>query len=202
MTESALQLTPKRIEIADAALGIIGRNGIAALTTTALAAELGVSAGAPFRHFANRGEILEAVALRVEELILQTFPDRSGPAAERIRLLFRARARTVGRHAGIASLMFSEQFTLALPGPAAERLRNLVARTRAYLLEALQEGVGQGSIRADPPPEALLPIVMGTLQHLVFAHALGLAQDGEVDGAASTLLGLLAPGNLPRARQE
>ena len=129
MAGPPLQLTPKRMEIADAALRIIGRDGIAALTTTALAAELGVSAGAPFRHFANREEILEGVALRVEELILQTFPDRSGRALERIRLLFRARARTVGRHAGIASLMFSDQFTLALPGAAAKRLRNLVAST-------------------------------------------------------------------------
>lgn len=72
---SEITLTPKRLEIADAALKIIGTQGISALTTATLAAELGVSVGAPFRHFANREEILEAVAIRVEELILETIPD-------------------------------------------------------------------------------------------------------------------------------
>lgn len=202
MAGPTLQLTPKRMEIADAALRIIGRDGIAALTTTALAAELGVSAGAPFRHFANREEILEAVALRVEELILQTFPDRSGQALDRVRLLFRARARTVGRHAGIASLMFSDQFTLALPKPAAKRLKNLVASTRSFLLEALREAAGQGRIRTDLAPEALLPIAMGTLQYLVFAHSLGTAKDGDVDAASATLLELLAPAGPLRSPQD
>lgn len=197
MADPALILTPKRLEIADAALKIIGHQGIAALTTATLAAELGVSAGAPFRHFANRDEILEAVALRVESLVLQTLPDCDCAPLERIRLLFRARARAVGRHAGIARLMFSDQLTLALPRPAAARLKGLVARTRAYILDALNEATERGEIRTDLSPEALLPVVMGTLQHLVFARSLGLTLDAEADAAAATVLQLLAPCSLP-----
>lgn len=193
MAGSTLQLTAKRVEIADAALRIIGTQGIAALTTATLAAELGVSAGAPFRHFANREEILEAVALRVEELVRGTIPDREGPAMERIHLLFRARARTVGRHAGIVRLMFSEQFTLALPKSAAHRLRSLVTQTRAFLLEALQEAAAAGEIRSDLAPDALLPIVMGTMQQLVFARSMGLGLDGDADRVSTTLAVLLAP---------
>ncbi|BDU73591.1 TetR/AcrR family transcriptional regulator [Mesoterricola silvestris] len=197
MTTPLHPLTPKRLEIADAALKIIGTKGIAALTTATLAAELGVSPGAPFRHFANREEILEAVALRVEELVLETIPDCDCAPLERIRLLFRARARAVGRHAGIARLMFSEQFTLALPKPAANRLRGLVTRTRDFLLDALAEALERGEIRSDIPPGTLLPVVLGSLQHLIFARSLGLAQEAEADVLADTVIRLLTPCSLP-----
>ena len=198
---SELTLTPKRLEIADAALKIIGTQGISALTTATLAAELGVSVGAPFRHFANREEILEAVAVRVEELILETIPDCECAPLDRIRLLFLSRAKAVGLHAGIARLMFSEQFTLALPKNAAKRLKQLVTRTRTFLLDALHEAVERGDIRADLPVESLLPVAMGTLQHLVFARSLGLNKDAEAAEVAETLITLLAPCNLPHSPQ-
>lgn len=193
MAASSVPITSKQLEIADAALRIIDRHGIAALTTATLAAELGVSPGAPFRHFANRDEILEGVALRVEELVLETIPGCDCPALDRIRLLFRARAKAVGRHAGIARLMFSEQFALALPRSAAARLKGLVARTRAFLLEALEEAADGGEIRNDIPPADLLPVVMGTLHHLVYARSLGSAKESDADTAVGTLLALLAP---------
>ena len=192
MREMALPLTPKQVEIADAALRIIGNQGISALTTTALAAELGVSPGAPFRHFANRGEILEAVALRVEGVILATFPEPAGSPLERIANLFRARAGAVGRHFGIARLMFSEQFTLALPATAAKRIKNLMATTRSFLLDSLEEAARAGELRADFTPEAVLPIVLGTLQFLVFSRSMGAAKDPAAGDPGATLIALLA----------
>jgi AcrR family transcriptional regulator len=196
MSEAVSPLTPKQAEIADAALRIIGSQGIAALTSATLAAELGVSAGAPFRHFASRDEILEGVARRVEEKLRATFPEPTGSPLADIAELFRARAGAVGRQAGIARLMFSDQFTLALPKPAARRLRSLVARTRAFLLESLAAAARAGAIRTDLAPEALLPIVLGTLQSVVLARSLGASREAESARACATLLALLAP--LPR----
>jgi len=193
MARPPLELTPKRAEIADAALRIIGERGIAALTTSALAQELGVSSGAPFRHFTDRNEILEAVALRVEELILSTFPPETDPPLQRLQALLRARARVIGGHRGIGRLMFSEQFALALPDPAARHLRVLVTRTRTFILEALEAAQAQGAIRSDLTPKAILPVVFGILMHLVFSQATGTARSGEVEEACGTLLALLDP---------
>lgn len=187
-----MPLTPKQAEIADAALRIIGSQGISALTTAALAAELVVSQGAPFRHFANRDEILEAVALRVEEVVLATFPEPTGAPLGRIASFFRARTGTVGRHSGIARLMFSEQFALALPVPAAKRLKNLVVTTRSFLLDALETAASAGELRADLAPEAVLPIVLGTLQFLVFARSLGAAKSTEAVDACDALITLIS----------
>lgn len=197
MARPVLELTPKRVEIADAALRIIETRGIAALTTSALAAELGVSSGAPFRHFANREEILEAVALRVEELILGTFPPETDPPMERLQALLRARAKVVGGHRGIGRLMFSEQFALALPETAAARLRAVVLRTQAFLLRVLEEGQREGALRGDLAAKALLPVVFGMLMQLVHAQTSGQGRAGDTDEACATLLALLQPPSAP-----
>lgn len=190
---SETPLTQKQIEIADAALRIIGNQGIAALTSTVLAAELGVSPGAPFRHFANREEILEGVALRVEEVVLATIPKATGSPLMDLANLFQARTGVVGRQVGIARLMFSDQFTLALPKPASKRLKNLVTRTRGFILEALSAAARAGEIRTDLTPEVLLPIVLGTLQLLVLARSVGAGKDAEVEQVRATLFTLLSP---------
>ncbi len=195
MSALTAPLTPKQQEIADAALRIIGSQGVAALTMAVLAQELGVSTGAPFRHFASRDEILEAVVRRVEELVSSSFPDPALPPMARLEHLFLTRAATVGKHAGIARLVFSEQFVLALPAAAAERLRGLVKRTRGTILEALKEAAKNGTLRADLPPEELLPIVIGALQHLVFLGAMGpaLPQPPGARKVFAVLLRLLTP---------
>ncbi|WP_243303280.1 TetR/AcrR family transcriptional regulator [Geothrix oryzisoli] len=193
MDRSTLELTPKRAEIADAALRIIETRGIAALTTSALASELGVSSGAPFRHIANREELLEAVVLRVEELILGTFPRATDPPLERIQSLIRARAKVIGGHRGIGRLMFSEQFALALPEAAAVRLRGVVTRTQAFLLEALREAQQQEAVRTDLPPKALVTVVFGLLMHLVYAQAAGQGRATDPGETCATLLALLQP---------
>lgn len=186
-----------RIEIADAAIRLIGVEGIAALTTTALAKELGVSSGAPFRHFASRDAILVAVAERVVEIVGATFPEEGLQPMDRLSRLFLARTSVLSRNLGVARLIFSDQFTKALPEKAAANIRSLIRRTRAYLLRLLEEGAERGEIRRDIPAEDLVVPVLGTLQHLAFLSA--LRKDGEPspgpnpDHVLVTLLALLRP---------
>ncbi len=194
--------TQKRTEIADAALHIIGTKGIAELTMANLAQELGVSNGAPFRHFKSRDEILEEVARRVAELVGETFPEPGLPPLERLEGLFRARTEVLGKESGIARLIFSDQFTKALPPEAAAHIHGVVKRTRAYVLQALKDAAEAGLIRRDLPPEDLLMPVVGTLQHLGFLTA--LSPEGtpfkrpETSRVLATLLTLLGPVHPPK----
>lgn len=188
-------LTPKQIEIADAALKIIEERGIAALTTASLAEELGVSSGAPFRHFASREEILEAAAQRVAAMVADTYPKADLPPLERLKSLFLARVNTVGQRAGVARFIFSDQFALALPPAAVEQMLDLVRGTRSFVLQALEEGAECGEIRKDLSPKALMPIVLGSLQHLVYLSALppGLGKAPKATEVFASLACLLAP---------
>lgn len=165
-----------RIEIADAAIRIIGDRGISSLTTTALAKELGVSSGAPFRHFASREEILCAVGERVVELIGTTFPDEALPPLERLSLLFVGRIEAVTRHGGVARFIFSDQFSKALPKAAADQIHAFVLRTRKFVQDAIAQGALSGEIRRDVPEEHLMVLFIGTMQHAAFLSAINRGQ--------------------------
>lgn len=157
----------RRAEIAAAALRIIGERGLTSLTAASLAAEIGVTSGALFRHFTSRDAILaESVRYAVAK-IEETFPDPDLPPVERILQLARNRVKVLGSDRGLAWLLRSDQAYLTMPEDAVARLRSLVAKTRQYLLDALVQGMDEGSIRRDIEPAVLLLTVMGTIHALI-----------------------------------
>lgn len=157
----------RREEIAAAALRLIGERGRTALTTANLAAELGLSSGALFRHFATLDDVLRgAVALGIRR-IEATFPDETLPPLERLFALARRRVQVIGSDSGLAWIVRSDEVHLTLPEDALAELRRLVARSKRFLLGAIREGATEGSIRDDIEPEILLVPVMGTIHALI-----------------------------------
>ncbi len=156
----------RRREIALAVLRIIGERGLTSLTTATLAEEVGVTTGALFRHFASFDEILRETVRHGIRRVEETFPDQSLPPLERLMELARNRVQVLRSDPGLAWLLRSEQACLTLPDDAAESLQALVKRSQRYLLDAIQEGRSQGSIRDDMEPEVLLVVVLGTIHAL------------------------------------
>jgi AcrR family transcriptional regulator len=183
----------RQVELTDAALRIIATRGIAALTTRALADQVGLSTGAIFRHFVSLDALLEAVAARVEALLEETYPPPDLPPLERLERFVEARSAAVGGQAGVLRLMLSEQFLLALPEAASERLAACVDRTRAFLAACLREGQAAGQVRADVPAEALAPIVMGTVQMLALQRVNARREASDARGVRVGLVALLRP---------
>lgn len=157
----------RRREIAEVTLRIIGEQGITALTMSALAAEVGLTSGALFRHFASREEILEEAVRLAASRVEKTFPDDRLPPMERLLHLAGNRVALLGSDPGIAWLLRSDQAFLELPEPAVALLEKLVTRSKRYLLAALRQGVASGSIRKDIEPGVLLVTVMGTVHALL-----------------------------------
>lgn len=183
----------RQVELTDAALHIIATQGIAALSTRTLAAQVGLSTGAIFRHFASLEVLLEAVVTRVETVLDATYPPSELPPVERLERFIDARSTAVGNQLGILRLVLSEQFLLALPKAGSARLAAAVQRSRAYVLDCLRQGQEAGALRADLPAETLAPIVMGTVQMLALASAKARQRDSEARAVLSSLLALLAP---------
>ena len=183
----------RQAELTDAALHIIATQGVAALTTRSLAAHVGLSSGAIFRHFASLEALLEAVVTRVEAVLDATYPAASLPPVERIERFVEARSTAVGSQPGILRLVLSEQFLLALPQSGSARLACCMNKTRAFVHSCLRDGQAAGLLRRDVAAEALVPIVLGTLQMLALSSskAWPVAVDARVvlDG----LLALLRP---------
>ncbi len=156
----------RRQEIAEAVLRIIGERGVTSLTAAVLAAEVGLTSGALYRHFASLDKILEAAVEMAVERVDATFPAADLPPAERLRRLTLGRIELIRSRPGLGWLLLSDQVYLTVPEPAIARLRDLVRRSRAYLLRALREGADDGSLRSDLPAEALLVVLTGTIHTL------------------------------------
>jgi len=192
----------RRPEIARAALRIIGERGRRALTTANLAAELGLSSGALFRHFASLEDVLrEAVRVALLE-VAATFPDRSLAPLERLLALAGNRMRLIAADRGIGWLLRSDQAQLTLPDDASALLRSLAKSSQRFLLTALREGADDGSIRGDVDPEILLLTVTGTVHAWVGMPGIHQktkgARERDATAVLSALALLLAPGDKRR----
>ncbi len=183
----------RQVELTDAALCIVATRGIAALTTRSLAAEVGISTGAIFRHFASLEALLDAVVARVESVLEATYPPPGLEPIARLERFIEARSTAVGNQLGILRLVLSEQFLLALPAGGATRLTACFEKTRAFVAGCLREGQAAGAIRADVEAETLAPIVMGTVQMLALSRSRPRQRAAEGRAVVGSLLALLAP---------
>lgn len=157
----------RRREIAVAACTIVGRDGVTSLSTASLAREVGLSTGALFRHFASMDHIWEEVVRYAAERLDATYPAADLPPAARLRAVVEARIALLSREPGIAWLIRSPQAHHTLPGPAVEALKDVVQRSRVFLLEAIREGIAVGAFRGDLPPQVLLVPFTATVHALV-----------------------------------
>jgi AcrR family transcriptional regulator len=161
----------RREEIVEAVLHIIGQRGLRSLTTTTLAAEVGVTTGALYRHFASMDDILTETVRHGVEKIEGTFPPSDLAPMERILSLARGRVEVLGSSPGLTWLLRSEQAFLTLPAPAVKHLREVVSRSRRFILEALHQGMDDGSIRHDIAAEILMVPVMATIHAVIGLQA-------------------------------
>jgi len=194
----------RRKQITGAVLRIIGESGLRSLTTARLAQEVGVTSGALYRHFASLDEILSETVRSGVQSLEATFPEPDLPARDRLLVLARNRVQLLGGNAGLTWLLRSEQAYLALPDDAVARLRRVVQRSRTFLLQALRDGIAEGSIRSDVEPELLLIPVMATV-HAAIAIAkprrrvASGAEPLEPERVLQALLRLLEPPRAPAA---
>lgn len=184
----------RRAEIADAILRIAGREGIASLTMERLAREVGLTSGALFRHFPTRTAMLNEAAARAVALLEDTFPSAELAPLERLRAFVMARSRLATERAGIPQMIFSDQFTKALPPKGAREIREVVRRSVAFILRALTDAAARGEIRGDVPPRDLAVTVLGTILANVLVRPV-LTGDGSParEEVWSVLVALLRP---------
>jgi len=91
-----------RAQIADAALALLDREGVDALTMRRLASELGIGTMTLYGYFRTKDELLDAAADRAAEEI--SIPPMRGPWRRRLRTLILEVHRVLRRHPGGSQL--------------------------------------------------------------------------------------------------
>ncbi len=158
----------KRDEMIEAAAKLLDRGGPAAVTLRAVGEASGVSHNAPYKHFANKEELLAAVASRELERQGRNLADlggtRGGPAA-RLRSVMRGYVRW--------SVAHPERFRLTFGrwNESTEELANAAAMATGNLVALVEKAQVSGDLpRGDP--ERLSALLLA-LAHGAADRALG-----------------------------
>jgi AcrR family transcriptional regulator len=157
----------RRRQIADAALKIIAERGLGRFTTQAIAAEIGVTDGTLFRHFASKEDIVLAALDRVEERLFEGFPPEDADPLVRLERFFRFRASLVGANPVIARLAFSEELPHAAGPRGAQQVESWKQRSLDFIVSCVDEAAAQGRIPRGLPVREVGVMVLGTLIALV-----------------------------------
>jgi AcrR family transcriptional regulator len=141
-----------RAALLEAALVLVQREGVEALTLRGVARRAGVSPAAPYRHFADKRALLAAVAEEGFRLLATALREAGG--AEDPRERFRARGRAyVGfatAHPSHFRVMFGRELADRTGYPG---LRDAGAAAFDALVEGMLEAQRAGVVREGDPRE-------------------------------------------------
>ena len=183
-----------RRALMDLSVDVIRKQGVEALNLRALATRLEVSSGAPYQHFANRADLLAAIAQEGFERLLQDMASsRDAAPAEagaRLQAVGLAYVQFAGRHPGHFRVMF-----LADAHGAQSQALSATSRQAFDLLwQAVDECQREGV--APPGEPGLLTLTAWSLVHglaSLWADGALPARGGRLDPAtmAPQVTGLL-----------
>lgn len=164
----------RRAEIVAAVLRLAATRSPAAITTGDMAAELGFSQGAVFRHFPAKDAIWMAVLDWVDaELIaaLDAAAQQGATPLEGLERVFMAHIRFVVASPGVPRIIFHE---LQHPDdtPLKQRVRALLGRYRQILARLLDAAADRGLLLAGLDRQAAATLFIGTIQGLVMQSML------------------------------
>jgi AcrR family transcriptional regulator len=180
---SQAHLDARRRQILDAARRCFTRNGFHATSMQDVLAEAGLSAGAVYRYFRSKDEIVVAIASEAVTEIAGALDsafeaDDPPPLDEVLGAAFQAIQR-IDAEQGVAKLAL-QVWGEAVRSPAlAETLKGAIRRVRGSLTRLVQVYQARGLMPDDPPAEQVGRVLVGLLPGFVFQHALL----GDVDAA-------------------
>src|SRR3954451_20862 len=123
----------------------LARGGTSALSLRELAREVGVSHGAPRRHFADKQALLDALAesgfVKLGAALGDAIEGAGTDFDTRMTALARAYVHFATDHAALLELMFASKHR-----PGADRLHDAGAQAFAPALELIAEGQAAGAV--------------------------------------------------------
>jgi TetR/AcrR family transcriptional regulator len=159
----------RQIEIAAAALRLSRDRSPALVTTSDIAAAVGVTQGALFKHFPTKEAIWIAAMAWVREQLLaalaQAAQDAPTPLAG-LEAVFRTHVAFVASHPGVPRLIFHE-LQQATDSAVKQEVRLLLQAYRKLLVGLLGAAAERGEVPSDLDREAAATLFVGIVQGLV-----------------------------------
>lgn len=157
-------------QIVDAARILIFKYGSEHLTVKRIAAEVGISEAAIYRHFTSKKSILSFLLSHIEEVLLRDIsPERAGAdpvTLDTIEKIVRNHFSKIDLRKGISFQVIAEIISLGdrkLNKQASQTIDKYISR----LKELLADGVRNGDVRQDIDLEASATLLFSLIQGVV-----------------------------------
>ncbi len=175
-----------RQAVIDTALALAEETGDEQVSLREVARRIGVSSGAPFRHFADHASLMAAIAEEATvrlRLMVERDQHRSPPAAiERLRTMGNSFLSWALEHPTSFRLVSARRLYDFNASPSLHAHFNEVRSRTVSLVEMAQR---EGSLQADVPPERLALMLRSAVYGMARMHVDGqLAQWGVKSGSA------------------
>lgn len=167
MTRTKLPANVRRAATVEAVIALAATTNPADITTAQIAAYMGVTQGALFRHFSDKQEVWAAVMEWTSDTLLARIDAAAGATpTDRLQAIFAAHVEFVVEHVGIPRILFGElQRDADAPGKA--RVRALMSGYRSRVLGLLELAKAQGQIDEKADCAAAATMFLGMVQGLV-----------------------------------
>jgi len=181
-----MSFTKRQIEIIKAATFLIGEKGIQNLTTKNLAAKMGFSEPALYRHFKNKTDILQSVLMFYKQEMkkgIEALQKDNISGAQIINGLMKFQFNHFNNNPEIVMVIFSET-SFQYEDSLSKTVLSLLNQKKVLLQNIIELGQGDQSIRADLNSSQLADIIMGSMRFTILRWRLNefkfdLRKEGE-----------------------
>jgi len=167
MTRTKLPADVRRATTVEAVIALAATTNPADITTAQIAAHMGVTQGALFRHFPDKQAVWAAVMDWTADTLLARIDAVSeDKPIDRLRTIFAAHIGFVVEYVGVPRILFGE---LQRDGnaPGKVRVRALMNGYRSRVVSLLDQAKAQGQINAQTDSTAAATLFLGMVQGLV-----------------------------------
>ncbi|NLO44426.1 MAG: TetR/AcrR family transcriptional regulator [Candidatus Cloacimonetes bacterium] len=181
-----MEMTKRQMEIVQAAIGLIAREGYEKLTTKNIAAELGVTDAALYRHFDSKKDLIKMILHHFENIscqVISSIESQDLSPMEKIRYFVMNRYEMFKEDPELAMVMFSEEL-FQNDHSFEEHLLSIMHIHRDQIMGYIMQGQKLGEIRSDLNPMNVFRMIVGSMRMLVTQwnlskHAFDLELEGK-----------------------
>lgn len=189
----------RKAEIVDTAIRLAAESGPDRLTTEQLAAEIGISQPAIFRHFQTKNDIWKAVGQRICDLMGESGKlDNTVNPVEKLRSLTLSHLAFIKATPAVPAILFSRELH-----SQNEYLRsffvNLMDQRQKKLAGLIQTGIDSGDLDENINPDDAAYLILAVIQGLAMRWSLNNRKFDLVTEGEKSLNLLITGFEKPRA---
>lgn len=167
----------RKEEIVQAALEVVGKKGVRALTIAAIAETAGMSEANIYRHFGGKDEIYSALADFIGSAVMgnaATIAGGSRKPLEKLETIFSSHIALLAEHPGIPRFVFSDDIHLGhrnLSEALSRRIGNYVETITGIIAAGIDEGELRAGLSARETAMTLLGMIQFTALRWTISNA-------------------------------